>query len=172
MKTDLTWERLIEVLSYDKDAGIFRWKITRGSRRAGTVAGNRTAPGQRYWGIMIDDVMYRAHRLAWLYMTKTWPHDQIDHINLNGHDNRFINLREASNSENRQNSRGWSRSGFKGIVFNKTWKRWVARIIVNGKFMYLGGFDAASEAAMAYDKAATEHFGQFARLNFPESAHG
>lgn len=94
----------------------------------------------------------------------------VDHVNGNGLDNRRCNLRPATARENQRN-RGLQRnstSGYKGVCFDKSRRRWLAHIKVNGKFINLGRFDDAIVAAMAYDAAAAEAFGEFARLNFPE----
>lgn len=87
----------------------------------------------------------------------------IDHINRDRLDNRKSNLRPASKSENGMNKVGWSKTGFKGVVMDKG--RFAARILVNGKMMYLGSSRNLKEAATYYNNAAKKFFGEFACLN-------
>lgn len=91
----------------------------------------------------------------------------IDHINGNGIDNRRSNLRSCSRSRNKANAAAYAnnRSGFKGVYWQKDVRKWRAQIRVMGRKLHLGLFDARQEAALAYNKAAVEHFGEFARLN-------
>ncbi len=93
---------------------------------------------------------------------------QVDHINGDKLDNRKSNLRLATSLQNRHNTPPHrdSRSGYKGVSFNG--KRWRARIGSNGRYRALGYFDTREEAAVAYDAAARELFGEFAWLNFPD----
>lgn len=94
----------------------------------------------------------------------------VDHRNRNGLDNRRANLREATHAENMRN-RGLGRnntSGFKGVSWHTTGKKWQAKIKVDGKGRHLGLFRTAEEAALAYDVAALELHGEFAWLNFPD----
>lgn len=96
-----------------------------------------------------------------------WP--LVDHIDGNGLDNRRANLRPATSSENSQNRRMRSdnTSGLKGVSLIRG--RWRARIYLDGAQCHLGYFPTPEEAALAYDAAAIKHFGEFARLNFPEA---
>lgn len=89
----------------------------------------------------------------------------LDHINGDGLDNRKVNLRictQAENSYNR-NIGSKSESGFKGVNWHRG--RWQAKIKVKGKWMYLGRYHDKIKAALAYNKAAIYHFGQFANIN-------
>jgi hypothetical protein len=91
----------------------------------------------------------------------------VDHVNRNGLDNRRINLRPATRSQNRVNcppSRN-NTSGYKGVSWNRPARRWVARIGVNGRRIGLGYFADSAEAARAYNRAALEAFGEYAWLN-------
>lgn len=105
----------------------------------------------------------RPHRLLVNY-------ELVDHINGEPMDNRKNNLRSASKQQNSAN-RGLqsnNTTGFKGIYFQKTTGKYRAHIQVNGKRISLGSHKTSIDAAKAYDTAASEHFGEFARLNFPE----
>lgn len=95
---------------------------------------------------------------------------EIDHINGNGLDNRRSNLRICTTAQNQRNSkkRADNTSGYKGVVFYKPYNKWMAHIRMNGKKKTIGYFDTAEQAARAYDKAAREMFGEFAKTNFNE----
>ena len=96
-------------------------------------------------------------------------HRQVDHVNGNGLDNRRRNLRVATAGQNLANkaSREGSLSKYKGVSPNRGRSKWVARITVDGRTTFLGTFDDETTAALAYDQAAIEAWGHFARPNFP-----
>lgn len=97
------------------------------------------------------------------------PHDtMIDHKSGDGLDNRKQNLRRCSNQQNSFNKGMYSTntSGFKGVVLDKTSRKWKAQITVNGKGFSIGRFKTAEAAALAYDEAAKVVHGTFARTNF------
>lgn len=92
----------------------------------------------------------------------------VDHIDGDGLNNRKVNLRFATRSQNGQNraKKDNKRSSkYKGVSWAKPIERWVAVIRANGKLNYLGSFIDEDAAAVAYNHAALEHFGQFALLN-------
>lgn len=97
------------------------------------------------------------------------PGIEIDHINGDGLDNRRCNLRVATTIENARNRplRRDNQSGYKGVYWSKEHRVWRASIRVNKRLVYLGSFETKVLAAHAYDRAALEHFGAFARINFP-----
>lgn len=159
MAKRVTAERLRELLDYNPATGIFKWRLTCATRRKGLVAGSRHRGW--YWVIRVDKRGYLAHRLAWLYVNGRWPVDQIDHVNGIRFDNRIVNLREATSSQNRQNRKP-KVAGLRGI--QKSYKKWRARINVNGKCLWLGSFSTQEAAASAYREAAIKHFGKFARF--------
>jgi len=92
----------------------------------------------------------------------------VDHIDGNGLNNTRGNIRVCTHSENLRNQK--PRSGcsslFKGVGWNRRGEMWQAYITVNGKMTHLGLFADEHEAAQAYDVAARERFGVFARVNF------
>jgi len=105
---------------------------------------------------------YKAHRLAWFYMTGAWPIAQIDHENRIRDDNKWDNLREATQTQNSQNqSSSFSIiSGLKGAYYGKG--GWFSTITVLGKPIYLGQFKSPEEAHIAYVNAAELYFNKFA----------
>jgi len=155
----LTAERLRELLDYNPETGVFKWrKPPRKKAINGLVAGKR---GGRYVMIGIEQTLYCAHRLAWLYVHGKWPHLDIDHINRDGRDNRIANLREATPSDNMCNARQRSdnSTGFRG-VFPKR-KRFSAQVRKGKTRLSLGTFDTPEEAHAAYVKAARALHGEF-----------
>lgn len=97
-----------------------------------------------------------------------------DHRFHNTLDNRrFINgtpnLRIATDAQNRRNKKPYSSntSGYKGVSFSKKQSKWVANIMIDGKFKHLGYSECKHEAAKIYDRKAYEVYGEFAYLNFP-----
>jgi hypothetical protein len=163
----LTHKRLRQVLSYDPSTGVFTRLIDRGSYRAGEVAGGFDG-GKGYWRIGIDGQAYAGHRLAWFYVYGWWPTTQIDHRDTDKANNRWRNLREATNAQNKMNSpvRVDSQSGCKGVTWDgnmKRKKRWRAHITVNGQKRWLGYHRTKAEAIRARIEANVLH-GEFGRL--------
>lgn len=94
----------------------------------------------------------------------------VDHINGNTLDNRKVNLRPATNKQNRWNSKKNinGKSKYKGLSWDPTSKSWRVRIVDDGRKIHLGKYKDEIEAAKVYDKAAKKYRGQYARLNFPD----
>ena len=165
----LTSARLRELLHYDPSSGEFRWRqpVGRYGRiPIGSLAGGVSPEGYRY--IWIDGTLYRASRLAVLYMTGKWPKDQVDHRNRKPADDRWENLREATQSQNKANSSLYSNNttGMKGVYFDpspgRAAKPWRAKAKVNGKRQWLGRFATKKEAYAAYCAAVKNEYGDFA----------
>lgn len=143
----LTQTRLKELLSYDPETGIFTWVKTVSNRApAGKTAG---ADGHGYRDIRLYGRLYKAHRLAWLYMTGDWPLDQIDHINGTRSDNRWVNLRAATLTENNRNigTQVNSTTGYKGV--SKHGSNYRAECYADGHRIRKSGF-LTPEAAHAW----------------------
>jgi hypothetical protein len=152
-------DRLHEVLSYDPDTGVFRWRVRLSPRGGpGERAGALTAQGYRRIGI--DGVQYFEHQLAWL-MHYGEP-ATIDHKNLIKNDNRIANLRPATSSQNAMNRA--ARTPFKGVKFQ--YGRYHASIRTGkaGERLYLGSFATGEEAHAAYRNKAVELHGEFMRI--------
>lgn len=163
--SDLTAERAKELLDYDPETGVFRWKVSKGRVKAGDVAGRVNNTG--YIQIRVDRNLYQAHRIAWLLTRDEWPNLQIDHINGDRADNRICNLRQATKAQNAQNTskRAHNTSGFKGVSWCRRHAKWHAQLQKNKRRVYLGRFRCPTAAHIAYCKAAKEHFGEYARTD-------
>jgi hypothetical protein len=100
------------------------------------------------------------------------PTQEVDHINGDKLDNRRSNLRPCSRSENQRNNQSHvGTSRFKGVSWQSSKRKWKAQIDAKDRYKggYIGNFDDEVSAALAYDAAARECFGVFARLNFPQT---
>jgi len=151
---------LKEILNYDFETGIFRWKVrpshhfktARGYKSFNTQFSGKEAGHvhsfEKYKCISISRKEYKAHRLAWLYVHGSFPKDQIDHINGIRGDNRLCNLREVTNNVNQMNSkvRNDNNSGVIGVCWNTSKHRWVVQISNNSKRKTLGYFKDLFEA--------------------------
>lgn len=159
-----TQDRLKQVLDYNPDTGVFHWKIPIGPRvRVGDVAA--VYKGNGYARIQIDGVRYNAHRLAWLYVYGVYPEILVDHINLDKSDNRIANLRVATETENRRNTKTLknSKTGVKGVTHSTSCLgKYEARIGDKGKNYYLGVFETIEAAKEALDKKRQELHKEFA----------
>lgn len=166
-RSRLNQTKLRRLICYNPLSGTFMWRITPGKRiqrgkKAGSIFKSKGPPYQR---IRIFGHSYLAHRLAFLYMRGHWPRNQVDHKDRNGLNNRWLNLRECTNSQNAANrgSQKNNKLGIKGVHKSKS-EKYHAQIKVNGKRIHLGTFDTAEAATHAYQKAANKYFGKFARF--------
>lgn len=174
-KTNISAEFARQLLDYNPQTGILTWKARtpamfkpspcRGMRKprtaewacnrwnacyAGKTAGTLNRKG--YIVVLIKKIAYQSHRIIWLIVTGEWPEDDIDHRDGIKSNNRWENLRKATNAENKQNSEKYrsNKSGFLGVHLHGN--RWKAQIIVNYKMVHLGFFDTPEEASAAYKK--------------------
>lgn len=163
MPIPITTEQLRQILNYNPETGEFFWRVGGRGWRAGSVAGTIRSDG--YVKITIGGQRYYAHRLAWLYMYGEVSAATIDHIDMNPSNNKISNLRQATHSENKWNTRKRrdNTSGFKGVRWHQVHKKWYARITYLGKEFFIGHFDTAEQASTAYNDKARELFGEFYR---------
>jgi len=162
MKPELTQARLKELLHYDPETGVF---VRRKSRRAdliNTRAGATSSEG--YCVIKIGTRAFKAHRLAFLYMTGAPPPAEVDHINRDRADNRWVNLRAATARENGGNKgpRRDNASGHRGVSWYKRGGKWRVQGKRNGRKKHLGYFSSLEEAAAVAKAWREEYFGKFA----------
>ena len=154
---NLTQQELKKQLHYNPDTGLFTRLVTNSSRvKVGDICKNYS---NGYIVFRVNSVLYKAHRLAWLYMTGNFPKYFIDHINGITNDNRFFNLRECNNAENAQNikkPRINNKSGYLGVSWEKNNLKYVAKICIDGNRKRLGLYENAEDAHEAYLKAKRE----------------
>lgn len=161
---EITQELLKEIFHYDEESGNLIYKVSLYKKNmVGKVAGRLGSLG--YVAINLNGKLYRAHRLIWMYVYGYFPPNHIDHINLIKHDNRLINLREATACENATNKEKQknNKSGYKGVHWNKSTKKWVSQCKTNGIRHCLGSFDSAELAYNAYREFVRKNCGEFHR---------
>lgn len=169
VKRQIATSYLKERLNYDPQTGLFTWKPVKvetvqhtrwNSKWAGKVAGTTCAQG--YTIIAIDNVQYRAHRLAWAYVYGEAADSYIDHTDGNRTNNRIKNLRAATHAENLWNRAASknSKTGVKGVMPDKK-GTFRAEICANGKRKYIGRFKTIDEAASAYAAECIKRHGEF-----------
>jgi hypothetical protein len=160
-----SYDYVNSILRYDPETGILTWRerprehfATVGvwkrwnTRYSGTEAGAlREDRNTFYRKINIDGRFYKAHRLAYLLFWGVWPKKDIDHVDGDGLNNRWDNLRDVSHEENHRNARKKSNntSGVNGVCWHKARKKWHTRIQVDGRNVCLGYFHTLEEAAAA-----------------------
>ena len=143
--------------NYDPLTGELTRRLPTSNNYVGEVVG--TLKGKGYLSVGFGNKHYLVHRLIWLYMTGHLP-DQVDHINHNGLDNRWCNLREVNNADNMKNasiSRN-STTKINGVSFMKSHNKYRAQITVNRKQIHLGVFEDINDAIKAR-KAAEVQYG-------------
>jgi hypothetical protein len=146
-----TQKELKEQFHYDPDTGLFTPRAYVGK--------------QGYVLIKVNGMVQRAHRMAFLYVTGSLPKEYVDHINGQKSDNRWVNLREATNGQNQHNAKLFSNntSGCKGVSPEKRTGKWFATIRVDGKRKHLGTYSTFEEAVAARKAAEAVVHGEFSR---------
>lgn len=164
---ELTFEIVNELVRLDGQTGRLYWrerdrKWFKSDRSwkswNAKFAGKEAFTGLNEWGyrkgVLLEQPL-KAHRVVWLLHTGSWPVDQIDHINGVRNDNRPVNLRDVSNTDNQRNMkrRADNTSGVNGVWWDKDRCRWRASIRVSGRSKHLGLFVNLSDAKTARRKA-------------------
>jgi len=164
-------------LRYCPLSGELYWTKENGNSRnvskpVGTLS-NRNGKVYKVFGARIDgkDINLYCHRVAWFLFHGHWPENHIDHADGDGCNNKITNLRLATITQNMQNTkkRLLCSSKFKGVSWSKSVRKWHGYVTYNKKRVHLGYFDTEEDAALAYDRAAKQLFGDYAKLNFPET---
>jgi hypothetical protein len=164
----LTQTRLRELLHYAPETGVFTWLVPskngiKVGDRAGCLRKSQRHGGPDYRVIRLDLVLFLEHRLAWLYMTGAFPPSQLDHENNKPFDNRWTNLRIATNAQNNQNmpKKKNNRSGFKGVSLDPRRGTYNADCQAEGKRIRKSGFKTAEEAYAFYQLVAVDTHKEF-----------
>jgi HNH endonuclease len=158
----LTQARLKELLHYSPETGECTWLV---NRTNGVKAGDRAGfDVNGYQGVYIDNVMYKIHRIAFLYMNGMFPVEYVDHVNCNKADNRWSNLREATNSQNQHNrSEVGSNTGCKNVTYIPGRNKYQVGFRLNKKSLFFGYFDDLELADLVATEAREKYHGKFAR---------
>jgi len=149
---------LKEYLSYCPFTGVLVWEKQPGTRvKVGDEAGCVGETG--YIQIRFKGALYKAHRIAWFFMTGRWPAHEIDHKNGCEADNRWRNLREATTQQNAMNQAIGTRnkSGVIGVAFYKRTGRWEAYITYKWKRIPLGTYKTIEEAMAVRTQAELDY---------------
>jgi hypothetical protein len=166
-------DELRRLFDLDEATGELRWRwrddvrIQWNANYAGKIAGSLNSEGYRR--IRLNGRFHYAHRIVYALATGEPLPPTLDHINGVKDDNRPSNLRPVTDANNRCNS--GSREGtsrYCGVSWCKRLEKWKVQITLDYKQRHLGYFHDEEEAARAYDAAAIELHGEFARLNFPQ----
>lgn len=138
----ISQSELKQILTYNKDTGIFTW-VNSGKGRNINKVGNIDSYG--YLRIHILGKTYKAHRLAWLYIYGQFPKNLIDHLDGDKSNNKINNLQDVTPLKNSRNKKSHRNGHLLGTSFNKKCKKWSAQIRI-----HLGYFDSKEEAHKAY----------------------
>ena len=154
----MTHDELLHALEYDTSTGIFTRRKSAGNVLKGSVLG--TLDNKGYLIGMVNRKYVRLHRLAWFYVYKEWPTNQIDHIDGDKTNNRIANLRDCTTSENCVNQRSPRRNNslcVQGVHQVKKTGRYRAKINIDGVTHHLGVFTTVEEASNAYQSFKQPH---------------
>lgn len=168
MRPLVTLERLRELFHYDPETGNFvRLVATTNCTKVGEIAGRRKIG--YYVNMRVDGRIYKAHRLAWLYMTGEWPDLELDHENTEPSDNSWKNLRQVTHQQNLCNMKAVIKKPGnlpRGVFLHRDGVRFQSQIRLDGRTKYLGLFDTPESAHQAWLKIAVPTRGEFLAPQF------
>jgi AP2 domain len=158
----------LEVNADSPSGLIWIQKPFRSQIEVGGFAGTKHRTG--YWQVSFKRSLYLAHRIVYFLSTGEDPGEFfIDHIE---NKNNNLAIRLCSKNQNKANAKKQSTyaakptsSRFKGVCYRQKENKWHAYITDNKIKKHLGFFDSEIAAAMAYNSAALQIFGEFAILN-------
>ena len=156
--SEITQARVKELFDYNPITGLLTRKVSVNyAAKIGNVVGSPSSWG--YLDVSIDNRRYKVHRIIWLWVTGKFPKDEIDHDNHIRDDNHWNNLFEATRQENGKNQklRATNKSGFTGVCWGKQLGKWRAGITVDGRTVFLGGYDRIEDAISARQKSESEY---------------
>jgi len=164
-------EFLRECFDHTPETGALVWKVrplshfksesamkSWNARYAGVAAGGMNSEG--YMQCRIGAKNLRSHVICWALFHGEFPNQRLDHRDRNRSNNAIANLRLCTATENARNTARKNPTGFRGAF--KSRNRFMVRIDIGGKKLYLGMFDTPLEAHQAYCQAAAKHHGEFA----------
>lgn len=142
-------QELHKLFTYNATTGVFVWRNSQGTAKAGTEAGWLHSSGYVYIGVHGRN--YKAHRLAWVYVHGTAPNGLLDHKNRDKTDNRICNLRLVTDGQNNQNKKVYKNNGtgHKGVGWYAPRKLWRARIQHDSRVFLVGYYPTLEQAVAA-----------------------
>ena len=159
----ITQAQVIDCFEY-RDGNLYWKRVAHPNKQylASKPAGSIHKTGYRHVTWM--GKIHKAHRLIFLMHHGYLP-EIIDHINGNKLDNRIENLREATVQQNNMNAKTkvTNKSGVKGVSWHPLGKKWMVRIMINGKDKYFGMYEDLEFAALVAQEARNKYHGAFAR---------
>lgn len=170
LKTNLSISFTQSILNYDPISGIFTWRKRHGKGRsvsvfnalyAGMQAGSIVSSNKsktNYIAIKINGKSYKAHRLAFLFMGEN-PPDEVDHLDHDGTNNKWENLRASNRFDNQKNLpiQKSNKTGVVGVNWHKAANKWQARAVdCSGKRIDIGRYDSFEDAVNARKKYEVE----------------
>lgn len=148
MSSDLTYKQACNAFYYS-DGNLY-WKVSQGTRKAGTIIGTKDTNG--YHQVQWMRKLYLVHRIVWLLHYGEWPKDELDHIDGNPTNNNISNLRACTHSENMRNLPVHRKGKLPGAHRERS-GNWRAHMTYNGKTLYLGMFSTMEAAHEAFKEA-------------------
>ena len=139
------------------------WRLERHRKSGGWELCSKKRGGSPYFTVCHDGKLFLSHRIIWALHYGSAPAGLLDHINGQPWDNRIENLREATYSQNRMNTKNTrvNKNGYPNVVAH--WKKFMAKVGVNGEMKMSPAFDDAELAGLAAQEMIRRYHGEYAR---------